>query len=326
MFTIIDYNETEHKTSTGSYAEIGALLRQPKEGFVQWVDIDIARQNSVEQLAAHYNLHHLTVEDIFHTEHLPKFEAFDDYFFLALKMMRVDADGEVVYEHISLVAGKGYIITFQEKPGDVFEDVRNRIIHYKGNVRRRKSDYLFIRLLDAIVDNYGITLEHTRLHIESLETNLLNGKRLKNDIISEILYVKKDLNLIRSYIVPMREILIRVKTETGHFMHKTSNAYLNDIQDHIAFQISFFETFREMLKDLLDLHNTQTSNELNNIMKTLTIISALFIPLTFVAGWYGMNFEHMPELEYIWSYPILIGLMVLTSLGMFIYMKTKKWF
>ena len=154
----------------------------------------------------------------------------------------------------------------------------------------------------------------------------MNGKRHKVKISNEILYIKKDLNLIRGYIVPAREVLGKVKTETGHFLNKSTIAYLHDIQDHVGFQVSLFETLREMMKDLMDLYNAQTSNELNHIMKTLTIISALFIPLTFVAGWYGMNFEHMPEIVWPYSYPILIGLMIIMTLGMIIYMKTKKWF
>jgi magnesium transporter len=326
MFNIIEYNEANFKLLEGDYEHLSQFLKGPNEETVQWIDIDISHKNCVESLGAYYKLHHLTVDDILNPGQLPKIEAFDDYFFLTLKMMHIADEDEIVYENVSFVAGKGFVITFQEKPGDVFEDVRSRIINYKGYLRKKKADYLFIRLVEAIADNYGITLEHIRQHIEGIESNLLNGKRHKVKISNEILFIKKDLNLIRGYIVPAREVLGKVKTETGHFLNKSTIAYLHDIQDHVGFQVSLFETLREMMKDLMDLYNAQTSNELNHIMKTLTIISALFIPLTFVAGWYGMNFEHMPEIDWPYSYPILIGLMIIMTLGMIIYMKTKKWF
>jgi magnesium transporter len=323
--TIIEYNENQYNVHNGTIEEIGSYLKVNNEQFVQWIDIDISEMETIREIAKIYGLHQLSVEDVNKTELLPKFETFENYFFVSLKMMNIDEDSETVFEHISFVVGKGFVITFQMIPGDVFDDVRKRIREFSGNIRKRKSDYLLIRLFDAVVDNYGIVLEHTRNHIENLEDSLLNRKKIKIDLITEILHIKRHLNTIRSFIMPLKDILGRFRVETGSFFNKSSIAYLNDIHDQVIFQINSFETMRDMLKDLIDIHNTQMSNEMNMVMKTLTIISAIFIPLTFIAGWYGMNFRHMPELENPWSYPILIIIMSILAFGMIIYMKRKKW-
>lgn len=325
MITIIEYNENQYNTHRGSLEEIGTFLKVNNDQSVQWIDVDISNKETIADIANIYGLHQLSVEDINKTTHLPKFEIFENYFIVSLKMMNIDENSETVFEHISFVVGKGFVITFQMIPGDVFDDVRNRIREFSGNIRKRKSDYLLIRLFDAIVDNYGIVLEHTRNHIENLEDNLLNRKKIKIDLITEILHIKRHLNTIRSFIMPLKEILGRFKVEAGTYFQKSSIAYLNDIQDQVLFQINSFETLRDMLKDLIDIHNSQMSHEMNMVMKTLTIISAIFIPLTFIAGWYGMNFKHMPELEQPWSYPILISVMFLLAVGMIVYMRRKKW-
>lgn len=326
MLSIIEFNEQDTKQLEGSYEDIAQYIMPASETVIQWLDIDINRSSTIEHIAKHFDLHHLTVEDILNTEHLPKFELFDAYIFVTLKMLKVDEQNEIAYEHISFVLGKGYVITFQEIPGDVFDDVRDRILKNRGYIRKRKADYLFIRLLDAIVDYYGDTLEHIRKHIIDLEVDVLDNGSSSKEIVKEILSVKKELAMIRSFIIPLREVLNRIKSDSTHLLHKSSYTYLNDIQDHLLYQISSFETFREMLKDLMDLHNTQMNNDLNRIMKTLTIISALFIPLTFLAGLYGMNFKYMPELQQTWGYPAVLILMLFVAILSIIYMKRKRWF
>ncbi len=326
MLSLIEYNDTKCNSFNGDFDEILPLLKIDSETDIQWLDIDINERENSDKVAKYYEIHHLTIEDIHSSEQLPKFEAFEDYYFLSIKMMRIGDNDQVIYEHLSFIVGKNYVITFQEVPGDVFENIRLSIIENKGFFRKRKSDYLFVRLVDAIVDNFGITIEQQRQHIENLENNFLKNNVFEKILTKEILLLKKEINKIRSFIIPLREILPKLRTETGHYLHKSSVAYLNDIQDHIIFQIHLFETLREMLKDLMDLYNTQRGNELNQIMKTLTVISAVFIPLTFIVGWYGMNFKFMPEFYWHYSYPILIFLMLLLSISMVIYMKLKKWF
>ena len=326
MFTIYEYNENEYKILNGTFEELAEHLSPQSDDKVQWIDVDNNHPEIVEKLSTHYQLHPLTVEDIIKTVYLPKFEEFDNYFFMSLKMMKLNSNNFIEYEHISIILGKNYIITFQQYPGDVFDDIRSRIVNFKGYIRKRKADYLFARIFNAIVEAYSLTLEHNRGHIEVIEDNILNRKSMRRQVITEILHIKKELNRIRSFIFPLRETLIRIKSESLRFFNKSTFAYLNDIQDQINFQVSSFDTFREMLKDLMDLHNTQSNQEMNHIMKTLTVISAIFIPLTFIVGWYGMNFKHMPEFDWQWSYPILSIFMTTLSITMVIFMKRKKWF
>lgn len=327
MFSLIEYNEQGCRNTEGDFEKQSEFLKKIPGSHVQWIDIDICNNNQeAEKICEFYGLHLLTVEDIVKPGLLPKFEAFDNYFFLSLKMMHIDEQGILIIEHISLVVGDGFILSFQEIPGDVFDEVRERILQNKGYLRKRKSDYLFIRLLDAIIDNYGFTLEHIRQNIVDLENSLLGKNWRKTDLSKEVLQLKKELNILRGHIAPLRDLITKIKTETDHFFQRSSIAYLNDIQDQANYLIHTFDNFREMLKDLMDLYNSKTGHELNHIMKTLTIISALFIPLTFVAGWYGMNFEHMPELSWQYSYPTIISVMLITFIVMFIYMKNKRWF
>ncbi len=326
MLNLIEYNEQMQRQIEGPYAQLQAQILPPSSDRIQWLDINLESTQTLEDISKHFQLHPLTVEDIEDTYDLPKFEAFENYIFMTIKMLRLDAQEELEVEHLSFIIGKNYLITFQQTPGDVFEEVRQRITHNKGYVRKRKADYLFTRLIDAIVDHYGYTLEHIRDHITQLELNILNGNSSSESIIKEILSVKKELQLIRSFMLPLRDILTRLKNGSNQHFHKSSTAYLTDIQDHLLYQITSFETFREMLKDLLDLHNTQMNNDMNRVMKTLTVISALFIPLTFFTGLYGMNFKHMPELEWPWAYPTLLGIMAFITVVQIIYMRWKRWF
>jgi magnesium transporter len=326
MVTLIKYNEDflqsydlELQDIISEYDEVNNLCNY-------WFDVDIKYKDYVEVLSDFFEIHTLTKADIFKTEYLPRFEVFEDYFFLTVKMVNLEPDKKIKIEHISFVVGENYIITFQEIPGDVFDVVRNRFNNTTSNLRKRGTDYLLLRLLDAIVDNYSTLLENTRLEIENLEDLILHNPGKKIDLVTEILNIKKTQNKIRSYILPLKDILLRINSETGNFFRKTSLAYIMDIQSQLLFQINSFDTLREMLKDLMDLNNSVMSNEINHIMKILTIISAIFIPLTFIAGLYGMNFKFMPELEHPWGYPTTIIVMLILVLIMILFMKKKKWF
>jgi magnesium transporter len=326
MLTLIEYNEQKESYQTAPYKELRAQILAPGGELVQWIDITLEGIDTLEDVSKHFKLHPLTVEDVEDTYDLPKLEAFEEYIFLTIKMLSISKADKLEVEHLSFILGKSYLLTFQQRPGDVFDEIRDRIKNNKGYVRKRQSDYLFTRLIDAIVDHYGYTLEHIREHINQLEISILSGEESSESIVKEILSVKKELQFIRSYMIPLRDALTRLKNDSGKHLHKSSIAYLTDIQDHLLYQITSFETFREMLKDLLDLHNTQMNNDMNKVMKTLTVISALFIPLTFFTGMYGMNFTHMPELEWPWAYPTLLGIMAVVTVIQIIYMKWKRWF
>ncbi len=322
MLHLISFDENNFEEIKGDFKDIFPLHNQSNHGLVRWIDIDVDQDSELELLAQHYKLHHLTLEDIRSQEQLPKFESFESYFFLTLKMMHHEKD-ELVMEQVSFVCGKNFIISFQEIPGDVFETVRSRLSLGQGYVRKRGSDYLFIRLLDSIVDHYGLILEHARERISDLEDEIFLSK--KSDILVEVMEIKKMISSVRRYIFPLKESLIKLKVEADSYFSKYTHNYLNDIQDQLNYQLSYFDNLRDMLKDLQDLHNSKLNVEMNKVMKTLTVFTVIFIPLTFLVGVYGMNFKFMPELNWYWGYPLSLIIMFVIAVSMLLYMKNKKW-
>jgi magnesium transporter len=296
-----------------------------KNDCINWLDVDNAEKSLVEELSGIFGIHPLITEDILNTEHLPKFEAFEDHIFLSLKMLRYDANTtEISEEHLNIVLFNSVLITFQEGiPGDVFDDLRSRLASGKGLIRKNSVEYLLYHCLDAVVDNYMLISEELRETMQQMESNLIRDPGY--DAPEEVILLKKKINTLRRYTIPFWDAFNQMKTEGSAFFHADSRVYFQDISDHIKFLLSFFDTSREMLRDIMDLYQTNLNNEMNRVMKTLTVVSAIFIPLTFVAGVYGMNFDFMPELHYKWGYPFAWGVMVVTSLVMVLIMKAKKW-
>jgi len=233
--------------------------------------------------------------------------------------------GDIMEEHVSIVMSKDLVITFQEGlPGDAFNELRERIQLAKGLIRQYREDYLFYHILNSIIDKYLEIMEVLREKIEQLEHSLLSNPG--EDVMEEVLDIKKNINILRKYTIPMRDALNKMRVEADHFIRDTSVNYYQDIADHLNYLVSSFETSRDMLKDLMDLHHSNQNNEMNRVMKTLTVISATFIPLTFLAGVYGMNFRYMPELDSPWGYPLVWGAMIVVAGSMIAYMRHKKWF
>ena len=295
------------------------------DSLVNWIDVDKAEKELVEETSRLFDIHPLITEDILNTDHLPKFEAFEDHIFLSLKMLHYDAKTtEIEQEHLNIVLGKNLLITFQEGvPGDVFDDVRARLAQGKGLIRKNSVEHLLYHCLDAVVDNYMAISEVLRDQMERLESHLIKDTRF--DAPEEVIILKKKINLLRGYTVPLWDAFNQMQTEGAQFFHEDSRVYFQDISDHIKYLLSFFDTAREMLRDIMDLHQTNINNEMNRVMKTLTVVSAIFIPLTFLAGVYGMNFDFMPELHYEMGYPFVLGLMGITSIIMVFIMRHKKW-
>lgn len=324
MLTIIQYNDPGYFTKEGlSPAEASDLV---KVNFTNWIDVEITNQILVEDTAKLFHIHHLISEDILNINQLPKFELFDEYLFFNTKMLSFDsATDEIREEHLSVLMCKGLVITFQEGlPGDAFNELRERIKLAKGMIRKYGEDYLFYHILDSVVDNYLEIMETLRGRIEKLEAKLLSDPNY--NVMQEVIEIKKNINILRKYTIPMRDALNKMRVEASHFIQKSSINYFQDVADHIHYLVTSFETSREMLKDLMDLNHSNQNNEMNRVMKTLTVVSAIFIPLTFLAGVYGMNFNHMPELTWKWGYPVVWGIMGLVALGMISYMRLKKWF
>lgn len=324
MLTLIQYNEAGCSTKDGlSPAKASELI---KPDFVNWIDIETTNKDYVDEMAGLFDIHTLIVEDILQTDQLPKFELFDKYLFFTTKMLSYDdVKDQIVEEHLSIILSKHLVITFQEGlPGDAFEDLRSRIIVAKGNIRKSKTDYLFHHIIDAVVDQYIAIMEKMRKRIERLETRSFADPSF--DVMEQVIDIKRDVNILRKYTLPMRDAINKVRVEGKEFIEKASMNYFQDVIDHLNFLTSSFETSREMLRDLMDLQQSNQNNERNRVMKTLTVVSAIFIPLTFLAGVYGMNFQYMPELTWKWGYPLIVGVMVLVAGGMSVYMWMKKWF
>jgi magnesium transporter len=327
--TLIDYNETTFEVKELETVEESFSCKDTST--VTWINIDGVHQiDIIEKIGKHFELHPLVLEDIVNTSQRPKMEDFDSYLFLVLKMLyRKDNGKEAKSEQVSLVVGPQYVITFQEIEGDIFNPVRERIRSGKGRLRKRGSDYLAYALIDAIIDNYFIVLEKMGEEIEELEKELINNPTPQT--LYEINRLKAELLFLRKSIWPLREVINGLQRGESSLIKDTTGIFLRDVYDHTIQVIDTIETFRDLVSGMFDTYLSSLSNKMNEVMKVLTIIATIFIPLTFIAGIYGMNFNpavspwNMPELNWDFGYLVAIGIMVIIALGMVIYFKRKKW-
>ncbi len=293
---------------------------------VTWTNINgLNHVNSIEKIGNHYNIHPLTLEDIVNTSQRPKVEDYDNYMFVVLKMLYYDKDEHVITEQVSLVLGENYVLSFQEAEGDVFDGVRERIRLSKGRIRGLDADYLLYALIDAVIDHYYIVVETMGNKIEDLEDNLFNGFS-QEEISQEIQNLKREVLKVRRAIFPLREIISKIEKNENEFIKDKTLHYFRDVYDHVIQLSENIDIYREMIWSLMDMYMTALSNKMNEVMKVLTIMATIFIPLTFIAGVYGMNFDYIPELHYKYSYFILWGIMIVLFLTMVYYFKKKKWF
>lgn len=293
---------------------------------INWINLEGTEGPDFDLMVEQLHLHHLMVEDIRNRFQLPKFEHIDHISFLSLQMIhRHPISHEILNEHLSILVGDRTVFTVQEKKaGDVFNNLRNRIKLNHKRLARNGVDYLFLAFVDSVVDEYLAIIDGFRLPIEDLEMTMV--KRPTVVVMKKIMEHKSKLNEIRRLTVPLREELQRIRTENPELIKKNNYILFRDIQDHMNTLVINFENFREMLRDLVEMHHSNQNLQLNNTMKTLTVISAIFIPLTFIVGVYGMNFKHFPELEWQYGYLWIWLVMLCISGGMVVYMKRKKWF
>ena len=261
---------------------------------------------------------------IVNTSQRPKIDEYDDYIFIVLKMLHYDKNENVSIEQVSLVLGKNYVLSFQEAEGDVFDTIRNRLRYNKGRIRSLKSDYLMYTLIDAVVDNYFSIIEILGNKIEDLETELFSGQA-RDGVNIEVQQLKREILKVRRAIFPLRDIISRIEKGEHPLVLKRTITYYRDIYDHLIQVAENIDIYREMIWSLMDMYMTTISNKMNEVMKVLTIIATIFIPLTFIAGIYGMNFEYIPELHYKYSYFILWGIMIVLFIAMLLYFRKKKW-
>ncbi|OGN94719.1 MAG: magnesium and cobalt transport protein CorA [Chloroflexi bacterium RBG_13_51_18] len=321
--TIIDYDETQ--ITEKEAAAIEECFPFKDKPTVTWINIDgLHEVDIIEKLGNHFGLHPLLLEDILNTEQRPKMEESENYIFFVLKMIfSVDEDKEIKAEQVSLILGHNFVISFQEREGDVFNPVRDRIRKSKGRIRKVGADYLAYALLDAIVDSYFSVLENVGEKIEDTEQQLtLNPTTQTLQLIRKL---KNEMIFLRKSIWPLRELIsgfLRLETS---LVQQATGVYIRDVYDHTIQVIDTIESYRDMISGMLDIYLSSLSNKMNEVMKVLTIFASIFIPLTFVAGVYGMNFENMPELKWQWGYFGLLGFMALIGITLVLYFKRKKW-
>jgi magnesium transporter len=293
---------------------------------VTWINVEGVHQvEMIEKLGECFGFHPLVLEDILNTDQRPKMEIYGDYIYIVLKMFCVDdAGGSTEVEQVSLILGSNFVISFQEgKKGDVFNPVRERIRGGKGLIRKMGADYLAYSLLDTIVDNYFLILEKLGERVELLEEELVADPTTKT--LQEIQKFKSEMIFVRRAVWPLREVIMGLSRKESPLIKETTEIYLRDVYDHTVQVMDTIEVYREMLSGMLDIYLSSVSNKLNAVMKVLTIIATIFMPLTFIAGIYGMNFKYMPELEWRWGYPAIWLIVVIIGISMSVYFKKKKW-
>jgi magnesium transporter len=322
--TIFDYDEGQvQEKELQAMQDCFVFKDKPT---VTWIDVDrIDDVKTVEGLGECYGLHPLVLEDIMNTDQRPKIEDYGDYVFIVLKMLRYqEQSGQTEPEQISLILGQNFVFSFQEgKAGDVFGHIRDRIRNGKGRIRKMRADYLVYSLIDAVVDNYFVILEKLGERVEFLEEELV--VQPAPGTLKEIHSLKREMIFLRKAVWPLREVIGVLERGESPLIRESTRIYLRDVYDHTIQVIDTIETIRDMVSGMLDIYLSSISNRLNAVMKVLTIIATVFMPLTFIAGLYGMNFKHMPELEWKYGYYLIWFIMASIGAGMYLYFRRKKW-
>ena len=321
--SLIDYDEGHHQELESVNVEDCSKFKE--EPTVTWLNVTgIHEVKIIEKLGQYFDLHPLLMEDIVHTGQRPKLEDYEKYLFVVLEMLFYDqGENEVLAEQVSLVLGPTFVISFQESEGDVFNALRERIRTAKGRIRKLGSDYLAYSLIDAIVDNYFLVLEKIGERIEVLQDEVLSDPGPETLLV--IQETKRDLIFLRKCVWPLREAISALQRIESSLITQSVTPYLRDVYDHTIQVIDNIESFRDMASATLDIYLSSVSNKMNEVMKVLTIIATIFIPLTFIAGIYGMNFKYMPELEWRWGYFAVWGIVVVLAVLMLIGFRRKRW-
>jgi magnesium transporter len=321
--TIIDYDE--HQYAEREVKNIEECFSFKDTPSISWINIDGVHQvDVIEKLGAHFVLHPLLQEDVVNTHQRPKFDEFDDHLFIVLMMFFLnEEENELQGEQISLIVGANFVISFQERQGDVFDQVRERLRNGKGRIRKKGSDYLAYSLIDAIVDSYYNILEGLGENIESLQEQMVFEP--KQEDLQIIQHLKRDMLFFRKSVWPLREVISGLAKSDSTLIKEDVLVYVRDVYDHVIQAIDTIETFRDMLSAMLDIYLSSVGNRMNQVMKVLTIIATIFIPMTFLAGIYGMNFKYMPELEWKYAYLVFWLVVVTVFIIMISLFKKKKW-
>ena len=321
--TIMDYDEVHFEEKEIKTIDECFIFKDKPT--VTWINIDGLHQVAIlERMGECYGLHPLVLEDILNTDQRPKMEDYGEYLYIVLKDLDYDdKSSQIEPEQISLILGPNFVFSFQEREGDTFGTIRDRIRNSKGRIRKMGADYLAYSLLDSIVDNYFIILEKLGEKIEFLEEKLVTQPT--PETLQIIHHLKREMIFLRKAVWPLREVINGLERGESSLIKESTRIYLRDVYDHTIQTIDTIETYRDMVSGMLDIYLSSVSNRLNSVMKVLTIIATIFMPLTFLAGVYGMNFRFMPELEWRWGYPFIWLVMVGIGVFMFLYFKKKRW-
>ena len=320
---IIDYDEThlqEEETQT-----VEECLPFIETETVTWIQIDgIHEIPIIEEVGDCFGVDPLLLEDMMNPTHLPKIEICEGYVFILLKSLHYDAtSARVSREQISLIIGPNFVISLQENRSEIFRSIQNRLRNAQGRIRRMQSGYLAYALIDIIVDHYFIVLDEINERVQVLEEEIM--KAPSPEVLTKVNILRAEQQLLRRPILPLRDILIEILDDEIPLLGENTHPYFRDVYDHLIQVIQILEMIRSAVSGLFDVYTSAVSHRMNEVMKVLTIVATFFIPLTFIAGIYGMNFKFMPELETQWGYPVVLLVMLSISIGMFIFFKLKKW-
>ena len=328
---LVAYNSEKFlEQELNSVEECVAFKDQP--GTNLWINVDGLDQiEIIEKLGSYFDIHPLTLEDVLNTWQRPKMEDYESYIYTVLKVMLLDTEKKeitrqkkgIIIDQISIIFGYNYILSFQEREVHIFDPLRERLKNPASRLRKNGVDYLAYGLIDAVVDNYFLILEHFGEEIEDIEDELIVHP--VPEILKTIQKYKRDMIILRKSVWPLRELISGMLKIESEIVKETTRIYLRDVYDHTIRVIESVEDLRDILSSMMDIYLSSVSNKMNDIMKVLTVIATIFIPLTFIAGVYGMNFEDMPELHWRWGYPAIMLFMAILGSTMFAYFKKKRW-
>ncbi|MDE0327116.1 MAG: magnesium/cobalt transporter CorA [Candidatus Poribacteria bacterium] len=321
--TVTDYDETHlHEEEVQT---IEACVPFIDTETVTWIHIEgIHDTQMVEEIGENFGVNFLVLEDLMSPTHLPKIEVYEDHVFIILKSLDYDtASARVSREQISLIIGSNFVLSLQENYSEIFTSIQNRLRNAQGRIRRMQSDYLAYALIDVIVDNYFIVLDEIGERIESVEEEAITNPT--PEVLTKINILRKELLLLRRPILPLRDVIDAILHDETPLLNENTHLYFRDVYDHLIQVIQLLEMLRTAVSELFDTYTSAVSHRMNEVMKVLTIVATFFIPLTFIAGIYGMNFKFMPELEMHWGYPAVLLVMAAIGIVMFIYFKLRKW-
>lgn len=319
--TLIEYNDSEFFEA--EYYDLSECLSHVKPNMVKWINVEgLHKIELIEAIGKFYNIHPLTMEDIVHVDQRPKFEDYDHYVVAIMKMISYTT--EIKSEQLAILLCENTVLSFQEPhSGDAFDIIRMRLRQSKGRIRKLNADYLAYALMDAVVDCYFSVIEKIGDIIEEIEEEIISNTDKKS--LLQLYHLKREMIYLRKQVWPMRDMINNMVRSETKLINDSSDIYLRDLSDHVTRIIDTVETYRDLLSGIMDIYLSTNANKMNEVMKVLTIMSSIFIPVTFIAGVYGMNFENMPELKSQNGYFITWGVMLLVIVGLLIYFKRKKW-